>query len=85
MTTTNSFQQETTSDLLSFTTKENVPPTTPNLIVPPNNETTRPEGIVLRWDRSTDADGDTVQYQVYFGEGKLTLVSTQSVTQYTQV
>ncbi|WP_110990422.1 fibronectin type III domain-containing protein, partial [Mesotoga sp. TolDC] len=32
---------------------------------------------------STDADGDAVQYQVYFGEGKLTLLSTQSGTQYT--
>ncbi len=83
VTATNAFQQETTSDLLSFTTKENAPPTAPKLTAPTNNETIKAEGIALRWDRSTDADGDTVQYQVYFGEGKLTLVSTQSGNQYT--
>ncbi|WP_292598600.1 fibronectin type III domain-containing protein, partial [Mesotoga sp. UBA6090] len=71
------------SPVYTFKTKPNSSPTVPKLTFPTDKSQIGEEQVKLSWDRSTDADGDAVQYQVYFGEGKLTLLSTQSGTQYT--
>lgn len=46
----------------------NNPPTAPGLLTPNNGVTFAPTRAYLSWNAATDPDGDTVTYNIYFGE-----------------
>nr|HPI18623.1 hypothetical protein [Mesotoga sp.] len=58
---------ETTGDLWNFTTKSNQPPAKPSSPNPANNSSDIAVSITLSWNCS-DPDGDSLKYDVYFGE-----------------
>lgn len=46
----------------------NTPPTAPELISPSNGATDLPTTVIFKWKPSTDTDGDTVTYDLYYCE-----------------
>jgi len=58
---------ETAGDLWNFTTKSNQPPAKPSSPNPANNASDVAVSINLSWNCS-DPDGDSLKYDVYFGE-----------------
>ncbi|GAB6188970.1 hypothetical protein JCM30566_07090 [Marinitoga arctica] len=60
---------ETSSDIYSFTTSEEInnPPNKPILLEPLNNTTNVEPNVTLSWS-ATDPDGDTLTYDLYFGK-----------------
>jgi hypothetical protein len=52
-------------------TPDGQPPTAPQLLTPDNDATFAPTRAYLSWAASTDPDGGSVTYNVYFGEGSL--------------
>jgi outer membrane protein assembly factor BamB len=81
---------ETSSDVFSFTTKDN-PPTKPVLTLPEDKATdVATSGVTFEWNASTDPDnGDTVTYDLYVSTNSDPTVSPivekkdLSTTQYT--
>ena len=59
----------TSSDVFSFTTRRNQPPTDFNLLQVPNNEANTDLKPVLTWGDATDPDGDTVTYTLLLDMG----------------
>jgi hypothetical protein len=57
---------ETPGPLWTFSTKSNSAPSTPSNPAPANGATNRPVATTLAW-QSSDADGDAITYDVYFG------------------
>jgi len=51
----------------SATPGTNNPPAKPNLAEPANGATGMPTALTLKWEISTDADGDKVTYRLYIG------------------
>jgi hypothetical protein len=51
----------------SATPGTNNPPAKPNLAEPANGATGMPTALTLKWEISTDADGDPVTYRLYIG------------------
>ncbi|MDL1870600.1 LamG domain-containing protein [Deltaproteobacteria bacterium PRO3] len=60
----------------------NVPPTAPVLLTPINGVTFAPIRAYLSWNASTDTDGGTITYRLYFGE--TVVPATPQVTGLTQ-
>lgn len=52
----------------SSDTGTNNPPTAPGLLLPADPSTFAPTRAFLSWNASTDPDGDTVTYNIFFGE-----------------
>ncbi|KLO24249.1 hypothetical protein X275_00765 [Marinitoga sp. 1197] len=60
---------KTEGDIWEFKTKENTPPTTPEIIEPYNNAKNVSLNPTLKW-KSIDIDGHNIKYDIYFGEDK---------------
>ncbi|KLO24246.1 hypothetical protein X275_00750 [Marinitoga sp. 1197] len=60
---------KTEGDIWEFKTKENTPPTTPEIIEPYNNAKNVSLNPILKW-KSIDIDGHNIKYDIYFGEDK---------------
>ncbi|HEX3006963.1 MAG TPA: fibronectin type III domain-containing protein [Bacteroidales bacterium] len=77
----NSQGESKSSDTFSFTTtRQNTLPTPPVVISPLNNATGVSQNVTLQWAASTDADGDAVTYDLYFGKSK-TMPQSQPLIQ----
>jgi hypothetical protein len=61
----------------------NNPPTTPGVYAPPDGGTIASEPVILRWNNSTDADGDQLTYDVEVGDsaGTTQIESATGLTQ----
>ncbi|KLO24248.1 hypothetical protein X275_00760 [Marinitoga sp. 1197] len=59
----------TEGDIWEFKTKENTPPTTPEIIEPENGAENVILNPILKW-KSIDIDGHNIKYDIYFGENK---------------
>ncbi len=70
----------------------NNPPTKPNLTYPSNGSSGLPTTITLKWERSTDPDGNAVTYNLYIGTDSsfagtspITLAAISSTVDYASV
>ncbi|MFN3739138.1 MAG: hypothetical protein ACK4TF_00500 [Thermodesulfovibrionales bacterium] len=48
-------------------TTTNHAPSKPTLIYPSNGSTNLPTAVTFKWTKSTDPDGDTIKYKLYYG------------------
>ncbi|GEM_PF-6280989 len=67
------------------TPKTNNPPSAPLLLSPENGSLNINEPVVLKWEKSTDQDGDPITYHIYLAEGSRNFseVATSTSTTYT--
>lgn len=62
---------DVTNDLILLLVSKksvNTPPEKPTLIYPTDNSVVGTQKIIFRWNAATDANKDTIKYDVYFGE-----------------
>lgn len=76
--------QGTTSETFAFFTKgdgiENYAPFTSELLTPENNSQINASSVNLTWDAADTNAGDTLTYEVYFGENSTLTLQDDSLT-----